>query len=103
MSHYIFHAMCIFIFSKMSYTTTIKTNNTKNGTTTTIEHIFILGHSKLKVCFASEKYSKATRLPGRRTHREKIHKIYTSDNGSNFSVFHARNTHHQFNDKSFAI
>ncbi len=57
-------------------------------------HLETLGHSKLKVCFASEKYSKATRPP-------KLLKMFTL--GSNFSVFHAHTTHHQFNDKSFSF
>jgi hypothetical protein len=48
--------------------------------------------------FASENYSKATRQPGNKTHTEKLHKMFTS--GSNLSVFHAHNTHHQFNDNS---
>jgi hypothetical protein len=42
------------------------------------------GHSK-KVCFASEKYSKATCSPGNKTHGEKLHKMFTSS--STLSVF----------------
>jgi hypothetical protein len=46
-------------------------------------NVVALEHSKLKVCFASEKYSKATLPPGNKTHTEKLHKMFTSGDVSN--------------------
>jgi hypothetical protein len=63
---------------------------------TPVHMVNTLSHSKLKVCFASEKYSKATRSPGNKAHTEKLHKMFTSGHDSNLPVFH---THYQFNDK----